>query len=349
MKKLIAILSIWLALAIPALAVNVNIDGLPAATSVAGTDLLECEQGGVNNKCTPAQAAAYVYGLMSGDATASGTGGVTLATVNANVGSFGSATTCTAFTTNGKGLITAASAVTCTPAIASVTGLGTGVGTALGVNIGTAGSFVVNGGALGTPSSGVGTNLTGTAAGLTAGTVTTNANLTGDVTSAGNATTYANVVPAAKGGAGTITGALKGNGSGTVSQAACADLSNATALCSTPPGTGVATAAAANLSAAGGLTSTIASGTAALGTGAISSATCATAVTVAATNVATTDTVTASFNGDPTAVTGYVPATTGMLTIIGYPTAGNVNFKVCNNTASSITPGTITLNWRVVR
>lgn len=114
-------------------------------------------------------------------------------------------------------------------------------------------------------------------------------------------------------------------------------------------GTGVATAAGANLSAAGGLASTIASGTAALGTGAISSATCATVVTVAAANVATTDVIMDSFNGDPTAVTGYAPVTTGMLTIIEYPTSGNVNFKVCNQTSASITPGAITLNWRVVR
>ena len=42
--------------------------------------------------------------------------------------------------------------------------------------------------ALGTPASGVATNLTGTASGLTAGNVTTNANLTGHVTSTGNAT-----------------------------------------------------------------------------------------------------------------------------------------------------------------
>lgn len=42
--------------------------------------------------------------------------------------------------------------------------------------------------ALGTPASGVATNLTGTAAGLTAGNVTTNANLTGVITSVGNAT-----------------------------------------------------------------------------------------------------------------------------------------------------------------
>lgn len=68
---------------------------------------------------------------------------------------------------------------------------GTGVLTALGINVGTAGSVVVNGGALGTPSSGTATNLTGTASGLTAGNVTTNANLTGPVTSVGNATTIA--------------------------------------------------------------------------------------------------------------------------------------------------------------
>lgn len=118
-----------------------------------------------------------------------------------------------------------------------------------------------------------------------------------------------------------------------------------------PPtlGTGVATALANTLSSASGLTSTIASGTSALGTGAISSATCATVVTTAGTGIATTDVVTASFNGDPTAVTGYVPLTAGMLTIIAYPTSGNVNFKVCNNTSGSITPGAITLNWRVVR
>jgi hypothetical protein len=42
--------------------------------------------------------------------------------------------------------------------------------------------------ALGTPVSGVATNLTGTASGLTAGNVTTNANLTGAITSTGNAT-----------------------------------------------------------------------------------------------------------------------------------------------------------------
>lgn len=114
-------------------------------------------------------------------------------------------------------------------------------------------------------------------------------------------------------------------------------------------GANVAAAFGTALSAAGGLTTTIASGTSALGTGAIGSAACATVVTTTATNTATTDVVLASFNGDPHAVTGYIPSTSGMLTIISYPTANNVNFLVCNNTSGSITPGAITLNWLVVR
>jgi hypothetical protein len=44
-----------------------------------------------------------------------------------------------------------------------ITSFGTGVATALGVNTGSSGAFVVNGGDLGTPSSGTVTNMTGTA------------------------------------------------------------------------------------------------------------------------------------------------------------------------------------------
>jgi hypothetical protein len=95
------------------------------------------------------------------------------------------------------------------------------------------------------------------------------------------------------------------------------------------------------------VTQTIASGTAALGTGAISAGACASAVTVSATGVATTDNIQADFNADPTSTTGYTPG--AMLTIVKYPTSGNVNFKVCNNTPNSITPSAVTINWRVVR
>lgn len=99
---------------------------------------------------------------LTGDITASqGSNATTLATVNSNVGSFGSATQVATFTVNGKGLTTAAANVTITPAVGSITGLGTGVATALGVNVGSAGAFVVNGGVLGTPSSGTLTSCTG--------------------------------------------------------------------------------------------------------------------------------------------------------------------------------------------
>lgn len=97
------------------------------------------------------------------------------------------------------------------------------------------------------------------------------------------------------------------------------------------------------------LTQTIANGTAAMGTSAISSGSCATVVTVSATGVATTDVITATPNADPTSVTGYAVSASGSLYIQAYPTANNVNFKVCNNTSASITPSALTLNWKVVR
>lgn len=113
------------------------------------------------------------------------------------------------------------------------------------------------------------------------------------------------------------------------------------------PGTNVPAAMGVALSAAGGLTGTIANGTATIPATAVGSGACGTAVTVSAANVATTDVVAAGFAADPTATTGFLP--TAMLTIVPYPTSGNVNFKACNLTASSITPTATTINWRVTR
>lgn len=85
-----------------------------------------------------------------------------------NAGAFGGIT---GATTNGTTL-TLVAPVLGTPAsgtltnttgfpVAQLAGAGTGVLTALGVNVGSAGAFVVFNGALGTPSSGTGTNITG--------------------------------------------------------------------------------------------------------------------------------------------------------------------------------------------
>jgi len=97
------------------------------------------------------------------------------------------------------------------------------------------------------------------------------------------------------------------------------------------------------------ITQTIASGTSALGTTAISANSCASVVTTAATGTASTDTITWAPNADISGVTGYGYTSTDGLIIYPYPTSNNVNWKVCNATASSITPGAVTLNWRVVR
>lgn len=99
----------------------------------------------------------------------------------------------------------------------------------------------------------------------------------------------------------------------------------------------------------GGGVALIASGVAALGVAAIASGAAAAVVSVAAPGVLATDTIIWNPNADISAVTGYSPVAGGGLIIYPYPTAGFVNFKVGNPTAASITPGAVTLNWRVVR
>lgn len=75
-----------------------------------------------------------------------------------------------------------------------------------------------------------------------AGDVTTSVGTAATTLAAGSASNLnSGTLAAARGGAGSVNGALKGNGSGAVSQAACADLSNGATGCSTATGTSGAT------------------------------------------------------------------------------------------------------------
>ena len=167
-------------------------------------------------------AAAPICQTISGDATLSAAGAITLATVNSNVGSFGSATQCTSVTVNAKGLITAASQATCAPAVGSITGLGANVATWLGTpssaNLRAAltdesgtGAALFQNGDLGTPTAGVITNLTGTCASCVANSFTAGSasNLTSGTLAVARGgvdqTAYSTWTPTISCGAGTIT------------------------------------------------------------------------------------------------------------------------------------------------
>jgi len=93
----------------------------------------------------------------------------------------------------------------------------------------------------------------------------------------------------------------------------------------------------------------IASGTKTLATAAISANSCATVETATATGTATTDVILATPNARLSTVTGYGVTTAGALRIDVYPTSGTVNFEVCNPTGASITPGAVSVNWKVMR
>ena len=108
-------------------------------------------------------AQSFTGGLISvsgSPITSSGTLALTVAGTSGGVPYFSSGTTWATSAALAASALVIGGGAGAAPA---TTTTGTGVVTALGVNTGSAGAFVVNGGALGTPSSGTVTNLTGTA------------------------------------------------------------------------------------------------------------------------------------------------------------------------------------------
>lgn len=205
-----------------------------------------CESDG--SPClTPPKNVIVPSGTISGNTitlTSGGGGGVTSVATTAPI---------SGGTITGTGTISCPTCVTAAGTLTSnalmigggskasaVTTTGTGVLTALGVNVGSAGAFVVNGGALGTPSSGTLTNATGLPistgiTGLGTGVATA---LAVNVGSAGAFVTFngalgtpssgtltnATGLPPTTGIVGwpaNASGCLSNNGSGTLSWAAC--------------------------------------------------------------------------------------------------------------------------------
>ena len=98
----------------------------------------------------------------------------------------------------------------------------------------------------------------------------------------------------------------------------------------------------------------IAQGTIALATSSVTTGTCQTVTagsvnSATATGVTTSDRISWNANGSIKAVSGFIPSTSGGFSIEAYPTAGFVNFDVCNWTGTTQAPGAVTVNYEVVR
>ncbi|MES2394509.1 MAG: hypothetical protein V4549_00815 [Bacteroidota bacterium] len=149
---------------------NANLTGPVTSTGNATA----IANGAISNAMLANGAVANLSGTNTGDQTTI-TGNAGTVTTNANltgeVTSIGNAATLGSFTS-----------LSLKTALTDETGSGAAV-------FATSPTFITP--ILGTPTSGIATNLTGTAAGLTAGNVTTNADLTGPITSVGNATSIA--------------------------------------------------------------------------------------------------------------------------------------------------------------
>lgn len=93
-----------------------------ASITIVGTDATQTltNKSIVATQLTGTLQSAQFPALTGDVTTTAGNLATTLATVNSNVGSFGSATQCVTLTANAKGLLTAVSAATCAPAWSSI-------------------------------------------------------------------------------------------------------------------------------------------------------------------------------------------------------------------------------------
>jgi hypothetical protein len=141
------------------LAINIT-DGKLYYKDNGGTVQLLASKAGASGSVTSV-AQSFTGGLISvggSPITTSGTLALTVAGTSGGIPYFSSSSTWATSAALAANAIVLGGGAGAAPA---TTTTGTGVVTALGVNTGTAGAFVVNGGALGTPSSGTLTSATG--------------------------------------------------------------------------------------------------------------------------------------------------------------------------------------------